>query len=118
MQELIHFPRNLLMDCSSRFLVVCPSASLLLHRSKLADLLINVHQLLAEFLKTMKLGDFLLRFSKGSRVGERFGHGLSCLPAGESELGIMARVVRFGAMARWFPAASHNGGDRTGSQVA
>jgi hypothetical protein len=59
MQELIHFPRNLLMDCSSRFLVVCPSASLLLQRSQLADLVVNVHQLLAELRKTMKLGDFL-----------------------------------------------------------
>jgi hypothetical protein len=91
---------------------------LALHRAKFANLVIDIHQILAEFLEAMKFGDLLLGFAQGGRVGKRFGHRLASHPAGKAELGIMTRIAGFGAMAGRLSTAPDNGSNRTGSEVA
>ena len=100
------------------FFLLRPAAPLALDRTQLANLLIEANQLGAEFLESMKLSDFLLRFAQGNGIGERFGNRLTRRPTGQPELRIVAGVARFGAMAGGLTAAPHNGGDRTGSQIA
>jgi hypothetical protein len=89
-----------------------------LHGAKLADLLIEAHQIPAEVLETMKLGDFLLGLAKGGWVGECLGYGLACDSPRETKHGFVAGIMRLGAMARWLATAPGNGGDGTRPQVA
>lgn len=65
----------------------------------------------------MKLRDLLLSFAQGSRVGKRFRHRLTGHSAGKAELGIMAGITWFSAMARRLPTAPNHGGNRPGPQV-
>lgn len=99
------------------FFLVGPATSLLLDGPQLADLFVEGDQILAERLKTMELSDLVLRFSKRGWIGKGLRHGFSAHPASEAELGIMTRIVRFGAMAGWFTAAADNGGNRTGPKI-
>jgi hypothetical protein len=42
------------------FFLVCPAAPRALDRAEVADLVVDAHQLLAEFLEAVEFGDFLL----------------------------------------------------------
>ena len=55
-----------------------PTASLL-HRSQLADLFIDIEQLIAQFPKAPSLGDLALRFGQAGGRGKGFGDGLGLL---------------------------------------
>jgi hypothetical protein len=83
----------------------------------LADLLIDAHQIRAELLKAVKLSDFLLSLTERRRVGESFRHRAAGRSTRESELGIVARIARFGAMAGRLSAASDHGGNRARAQI-
>jgi hypothetical protein len=50
---------------------------LLFDRAKSADFLVDAHQVLAEFLESMELGDLVLRLAQRGRIGEGFGHALA-----------------------------------------
>ena len=76
------------------------------------------HQVLAEFLESMELGDLVLRLAQRGRIGEGFGHALAGDSPGQPKLRVVTRVVGLGAMARWLTAATHYGCDRTGPEVA
>jgi hypothetical protein len=91
---------------------------LLFDRAKSADLLVDAHQVLAEFLESMEFGDFVLRLAQRGRVGEGLGHALAGDSPGQPKLRVVARIVGFGAMARWLAAATHYGCDRTRPEVA
>jgi hypothetical protein len=94
-----------------------PAAPLLLHGAKFANLLIHAHQVFAELLETAKLGDFLSRLEEGSRVGERLCHRLARGSAGQPKLGIVAGIVRLGAMTGWLSAAANHGVNRARAQI-
>jgi hypothetical protein len=95
-----------------------PTVPLSLHRTKLTDFLVGGDQLRTGLLEAMKLGDLLLRFAKSVRVGKGFGDGLTRHSAGEAELGIMAGVMGFGAVAGRFTAAANDSGNGAGAQIA
>jgi hypothetical protein len=88
-----------------------------LDRAKRTDPFVDADQVVAEFLKAMELGDLLLRFAQRGGIGEGFGHACARYSSGQTELRIVAGVVRSGAMAGRFTAAAHHGRDRTGPQV-
>src|SRR5579884_425994 len=100
------------------FFLVRPTPALPLDRAQPTDLLIDGHQLLAESLKAVKLVDFLLGLTQGGRIGKGFGHRLASHSPSEAELGIVAGIVRFGAMAGRLATAPDGGGDGAGAQIA
>jgi hypothetical protein len=51
------------------FFLVRPAAAISLDRAQLADPLVDAHQLLAEFLEAVKLGDLLLGLRKAAGFG-------------------------------------------------
>jgi hypothetical protein len=59
------------------FFLIGPASPLLFDRAKSADFLVDAHQLLAEFLESMELGDLVLRLAQSGRIGEGFGHALA-----------------------------------------
>jgi hypothetical protein len=80
---------------------------LLLDGAKSADFFVDAHQVLAEFLEPMELGDFVLRFAQRRRTGEGFSHAFAGDSAGQTELRVVTGVVGLGAMAGRFTAATH-----------
>jgi hypothetical protein len=90
----------------------------LLDRPQRADFFVDADQVLAELLETMEFGDLLLRLAKRGRIGKGLCHRLSSHSASETELGIMAGIVRFGAMAGRFTATPDNGCYRTGPKIS
>src|ERR1700722_7607768 len=80
-------------------------------RAKSTDPFVDADQFLAEFLIAMELGNLLLRLAKGGGVREGFGHTFARHSSGQTELRIVAGVVRPGAMTGGFPAAAHHGRD-------
>jgi hypothetical protein len=100
------------------FFLIAPASPSLLDRAKSADSLVDAHQVLAEFLEPMELGDFVLRLAQRVRIGEGFGHALARDSPGQTELRVVTGVVGFGAMTGRLTAATHYGCDRTGPQVA
>jgi hypothetical protein len=100
------------------FFLIAPASPLLFDRAKSADSLVNAHQVLAEFLEPMELGDLVLRLAQRSRIGKGFSQALASDATGQTELRVVTGVVGFGAMAGWLTAATHYGCDRTGPQVA
>jgi hypothetical protein len=83
-----------------------------------ADLLVDRDQFQAQFLKTMVLVDFRLRFAPCGGGRKRLGDGFAANFAGQANLGIVTRVVGLGAMAGRFSAAARDGTDRPGAQIA
>src|SRR5580700_3150502 len=106
------------MDRSSVFFfLICPAAPFLLDRAESTDLFVDGHQVLAELLEAVKLGDLLLSFAQGGGIGKGLRHGLAVHAASETELRVMSRVVAFGAVAGRLAAASRHGGNGTRSQI-
>ena len=79
----------------------------------LADLLVDRDQFGTQFLEAMVLIDFGLSLPPGGGRRKRFGDGFSFDFTCESNLGIVARVVGFGAVAGRFSAAARDRADRT-----
>ena len=82
------------------------------------DLIVKRRQRLAEFLEAVKRRDFLLRLAPRRGIRKGFGHSLAGHSPREAELGIVAGIVRFGAMARRLATAPDSGGNRPGAQIA
>jgi hypothetical protein len=55
--------------------------------------------------------DLSLRLAKRGRGGKRLGHGLPVHSGGEANLGIVARIVGFGAVAGRLTATASYGAD-------
>jgi hypothetical protein len=107
-EESVYFSRNLLMDLSSVFFLLRPAAPLLLDRAESTDLFIEGHQVLAELLEAVELGDLLLGFAQGGGIGKGLRHGLAGHAASETELRVVSRVVAFGAVAGRLAAAAQS----------
>jgi hypothetical protein len=90
---------------------------LLLDRAESTDLFVEGHQVLAELLEAVKLGDLLLGFAQGRGIGKSLRHGLAGHAASETELRVVSRVVAFGTVAGRLAAAAHDGGKRAGAQI-
>ena len=88
-----------------------------LGRAKSTDPFVDTDQVLAQLLKAMELGDLLLRLAQRGGMGEGLSHALARHSSGQTELRIVAGIVRPGAMAGRFTAAAHYGRDRTGTQI-
>ena len=99
------------------FFLLRPAAPLLLDRAESTDLFVEGHQVLAQLLEAVKLGDLLLGFTHGSGIGKGLRHGLAGHAASEAELRVMSRVVASGAVAGRLAAAAHDRGKGTGSQI-
>jgi Rieske Fe-S protein len=91
---------------------------LLFDRAQSADPFVDAHQIRAEFLESMELGDLVLGLAQRRRIGKGFRHAFTGDSAGQTKLRIVTGIVGFGAMTGGFTAAPHYGCDRTGSQVA
>jgi hypothetical protein len=89
---------------------------LLFDRAKSADSLVEAHQVLAEFLEPMELGDLVLRLAQRSRIGEGFSQALASDSTGQTELRVVTGIVGFAAMAGWLTAATHYGCDRNAAK--
>jgi len=87
------------MDHLSRFLFLWREC--LLDRAQRTDLLTDLDDLSAEFLKTMKGRHFLLRFTQTIKG---LGYGLTLNLTGQPKIGGVAGIVRLGAVASWFAA--------------
>src|SRR5256884_7041233 len=99
------------------FFLLRPAAPLLLDRAESTDLFVEGHQVLAELLEAVKLGDLLLGFAQGGGIGKGLRHGLAGHAASETELRVMSGVVAFGAVAGRLAAAAHDRGKGAGSQI-
>ena len=71
----------------------------LLHRPHLADLFIDIRQLIAQFPEAPALGDLALRFRQAGRRGKCLGDGLAIHLACQPKVGTMAGIARPVAMA-------------------
>jgi hypothetical protein len=100
------------------FFLFAPASTLLLNGAESADSFVYAHQVLAEFLEPMELGDFVLRLAQRSGIGEGFSHAFASDSPGQTELRVVTGVVGFGAMAGRLTAATQYGCDRAGPQVA
>src|SRR5207247_3236774 len=101
-EELVYFPRHLLMDRSSRR----PAAAFLRDRAESTDLFVEGDQILAELLEAVKLGHLLLRLAQRCGIGKALRYRLARDSASEAKLRIMSRVVVFGEVAGRLGAAS------------
>jgi hypothetical protein len=99
------------------FFLFSPAASLLFDRAERADLFIEVNQVLAKLLETMKLRNLLLGLAKGYGIGKGFGNGFARHPSSEAQLRIMAGVIRLSAMARGLATTPNHGGNGTRAQI-
>ena len=79
-EESVYFSRDFLMDRSSVFFPALSAAPLLLDRAESTDLFVDDHQVLAELLEAVKLGDLLLGFAQGGGIGKGLRHGLAGRP--------------------------------------
>src|ERR1051325_6327403 len=59
------------------FFLLCPAAPLLLDRAESTDLFVEGHQVLAQLLEAVKLGDLLLGFTQGGGIRKGLRHGLA-----------------------------------------
>jgi hypothetical protein len=100
------------------FFLIGPAALLPFDGPKSTNFFVDADQILAEFLKTMELGDLLLRLAQRGRMGKRFSHTLSADPPGQTELRVVTGVIRLGAMAGWLTATAHYGSDRSRPKIA
>jgi hypothetical protein len=82
------------------------------------DLLVDRDQFHAQFPEPMVLIDFRLGFAPCGGGRKRLGDGLAVNFAGQANLRVVTRVVRFGAMAGRFSAPASDGADRTRAQIA
>ena len=82
------------------------------------NLFVDLDQFVGELLETMVLVYLGLRLATGGRRRKGFADGPPIDLARQSDLRIMARIVRFGAMATRFTATTTNCADRTGAQIA
>jgi len=69
-------------------------------------------------LKALVLGDLGLRFLEGGGRSERFGDGFAIHFASQTQLRVVSRIIRFGAMASGFSAAAGDGANRARTQIA
>src|SRR5580700_5785916 len=83
-----------------------------------ADLLVDRDSFCAEFMEAMVLIDFGLCLAPGGRRRKRFGDCFSIDFTCQPNLGIVSRIVRFGAVAGRFSAAASDSTDRTRAQIA
>jgi hypothetical protein len=65
----------------------------------------------------MTLGYLLLRLAQRRRGSKRFRGGLACHPARQTEIGTMAGVAAFGAVAVGFTALAGSGGDGAAPEI-
>jgi hypothetical protein len=87
------------------FFLLRPAAPLLLDRAESTDLFVEGHQVLAELLEAVKLGDLPLGLAQGGGIGKGLRHRLAGHAASETELRVMSRIVAFGALAGPLAAA-------------
>ena len=118
-QELIYFaagpPARSLPPFFFRF---TPLRRLPLHRTQLANLLVNLHEVLTQGLKTVELGDLPFGLAQGGRVGEGLCHRLALDLPGETKIRSMARMPRTMASTVGLATASGNAGDRAPAKVS
>jgi hypothetical protein len=79
--------------------------------------LVDAHQVVAEFLESMELGDLLLCLAQRSWIGESLRHGHAGYSSSQSELRIMTGIVGFGAMAGRLAAAPDYGSNGAGPKI-
>ncbi len=65
----------------------------------------------------MKLGHLVLRLAQRRRGFKGFCGGLACYPPRQAEIGTMAGVAAFGAMAVGFTALAGSGGDGSAPEI-
>ena len=114
LEERLDFPRCRMMDFNSRFFLRCPGGLLALDLLLGADSVVNRNQLSDKVLEAIKFIHFALGIMEGGGRRKRFGLRFAIHPPGQTQLRIMARVVRFGAVASGLSAAPGDGADRTG----
>src|SRR5450759_635866 len=84
----------------------------LLHWPQLADLFIDIQQLIPQFAEALALGDLALRFRQAGRRGKCFGDGFAIHLARQSIVGAVAGIPGPMAMTIWIsttPTCSRNG---------
>src|SRR5207247_4742753 len=101
-EELVYFPRHLLMDRSSRR----PAAAFLRDRAESTDLFVEGDQILAELLEAVKLGHLLLRLAQRCAIGNALRYRLARDSASAWKLRIMSGALVFRAVAGRLSAAS------------
>jgi hypothetical protein len=79
--------------------------------------LVDAHQVVAEFLESMELGDLLLCLAQRGWIGESLRHGHAGYSSSQSELRIMTGIVEFGAMAGRLAAAPDYGSNGAGPKI-
>jgi hypothetical protein len=99
------------------FFLVGPAAPLLLDGAKFTDLSMDADQLVAEFAETVEFGYLLLCFAQCDWIGKGLSYGPTGYSSSQSELGIMTKIVGFGAMAGRLTAAPNNSCNRTGPKI-
>ncbi len=114
LEKRLDFPRCRMMDFNSRFFLRYPAGLLALDLLLGADPVVNRDQLRDKVLGAMKFIHFALGFMESGGRRKRFGHRFAIHLPGQAQLRIMARVVRFGAVASGLSAAPGDGADRTG----
>ncbi len=105
LEERLDFPRCRMMDFNSRFFLRCPAGLLALDLLLGADPVVNRNQLSDKVLEAIKFIHFGLGIMEGGGRRKRFGLRFAIHLPGQAQLRIMARVVRFGAVASGLSAA-------------
>jgi hypothetical protein len=100
------------------FFLFRPATSYLFDRAEPADLFVDDDQLVPEVLEPMELVDLILGFAQRGWVGKCLGYCFAFHSSSEAEVGIMAGVIGFGAMAGRFAAAADDGGNRARPKIA
>ena len=81
------------------------------------DLLVDLHEGVAEFLKLAELGDLPFRLPHGHGRGQGFGDCLALDLIGETQIGTVPGIAGTGAMAGGLAATPDDAGNRTGAQI-
>ncbi|MGB6941928.1 MAG: hypothetical protein WBE37_06015, partial [Bryobacteraceae bacterium] len=68
-------------------------------------------------MKSMKFSHLLLRLAQRCRGIKGFRSGLSCYPPRQAEIGTMAEIAAFGAVAVRFTALAGSGGDGPAPEI-
>ena len=94
-----------------------PAAAFLRHGTKGTNLLVDLHQLLAELLEAQEFGHLPLGFAQRRRSGKTLIDRLAIHFAAHAELRLVSRIVRLGTVARGFSAGAQADGNGTGSKI-
>jgi hypothetical protein len=84
----------------------------------LADLFIDIHQLIAEFPEALAFGDLALRFGQAGWGGKHLGDGLAVHFAGQAIVRAMAEITGLMAMTVRISTTAPSSGNGTRSHVA